>query len=411
MAAEGWLVVDGVEVFSNYRFKKMVDYFQNAGLIDSSSIQFRKDGYPAIAPGVKTCPSTWAYNPTTDRTNLPWYNANLPESQKLIGFWVEGIDGLDARAFERQVVQKAYSGGQVTQLRSQHRELNFEFIVLGVDSEGVEFGMRWLESQFVNFCSNCQLSEIQLRHNDPIAGSPERGWWKYERAGLLGGIEWDAEEIDIGCRARRASLNLVVADPCRYKCEETVFAATEVLASGGYTPETCMSAEDWIIGFDPAIPPKLKKKVGGSFEATQRYVYAEIPASGVGVNSAVVRITNTDTSASGSCNSAWNVWVTCRSDWTSEDEAIANRRTVLTAINLPASGQMVIDSAQKLISVNVNGVEVDHPWQYVAFQDSASFDWIDCSDCSQLWVGLAPDTPGAISATFQVDYVHREGCV
>lgn len=411
MAAEGWLVVDGVEVFSNYRFKKMVDYFQNAGLIDASSIQFKKDAFPTVAPGVKTCPSTWAYNPTTDRTNLPWYNASIPESQKLIGFWIENIDGLDARAFERQVEQKSYSGAQLTQLRSQHRELNFEFIVLGVDSEGVEYGMRWLESQLIDFCSTCQLSELQLRQNDSISGSPERGWWKFRRAGLLNGIEWDAEEIDFGCRARRASLSVVVADPCRYKCEQSVFAATDVLASGGYTPGTCMNFEYFMLGFDPTIPPKLKKKVGGSYQATQEYIYAEIPASGTGVNSAVVRLTNNTPAASALCGSSWDIWVTCRSDWASLDEAIANRRVVMQVADLPASGQIVIDSSLKTVTVNINGVDVDHPWQYVAFSDGTSFDWIDCSDCSNLLVGLAPTNPAAVSCIFEVGYVHREGCV
>ena len=411
MAAEGWLVVDGVEVFSNYRFKKMVEYFQANNLIPPSSIQFHKDGYSTVQPGMKTCPSTWAYSTDASITNMPWYNAGLPESSKFIGYWVESIEGLDPRAFERQVEQKSYSGAQLSQLRSQHRELTFEFIVLGSDSEGVEFGMRWLESQVIDFCSSCQLSEIQLRHNDSIAGNPERGWWKYRRAGLLSGIEWDAEELDIGCRSRRASMTLVAADPCRYKCEQTVFAATDVLASGGYTPGTCMSAEDFILGFDPAVPPKLKKKVGGSYQATQEYIYAEIPASGAGVNSAVVRLTNNTPAASALCGASWDVWVTCQSDWASLDEAIANRRVVMQVADLPASGQIVIDSSLKTVTVNVNGVEVDHPWQYVAFSDGTSFDWIDCSDCSNLLVGLAPTNPAAVSCIFEVGYVHREGCV
>lgn len=629
MAAEGWLVIDGVEIFNNYRFKKMVDYYQSIGLLNASAIQFKKDGYPTVQPGVKTCPSTWTYPSIVTSADNPWYLAGTPESQKFVGFWVEQIEGLDARGFEREVTQKAYSGAQLSPLRTKEREVSFNFILVGTDSEGVEYGMRWLESQLTSFCSSCQLSTMQLRHNDSIAGLPERGWWQYDRVGLLSGIEWESEAIDVGCTTRRATMTLVAGNPCRYKCEQTVFASADVLASGGFATDVCASFEDFILGYDPAIPPKLKKRTGGVFNSAPEYIYAEIPASGVGVNSAVVRLTNStftsnfieangltvtlnggaigtndglvlsgasnsyastpdvaplditgdiefvarlsatnwlptatqsifskdvpvlspgitrsyalrletngrltlETSPSGNntgvvagsstvapsfvngntywikatldvdngggnrvynfwyapdstteptswsaigtpvtgtgttsifnsatklgiggrpevpgstlfagtikraiirngiggtsvfdadfsrgtfyslCGAAWDIWVTCLSDWPDLDTAIANRRVVMTVVDMPASGQMIIDSANKDVSLFVNGIEMDHPWQYVAFQDGTSFDWIDCSDCSSLLVGLAPNNPAAVQAQFEVGFIHREGCI
>lgn len=137
MTYRGLLTLGGVEIANSHRAMTYID----AGVCPSGL--------------TVTFDDTWKHTarylghqdyrlPKLDRP--PWFDANDRDSDDFAGVWPMQVEGLDTATLERDVMQGLGDGGTFGPPRFATRTIKVTALLVGANSVGVDYGLRWLTS-------------------------------------------------------------------------------------------------------------------------------------------------------------------------------------------------------------------------------------------------------------------------
>lgn len=135
MTYRGLIRLGGIEIANTQR---CVTYME-AGVAAPQTTVSRSDGWPYTARYLKQQDYRL---PQLD--TAPWYDPLEPDSKDFAGVWPMAVEGLDAAAVEREVIEGIADGGTFGQARYGPRTIEVEALIVGRTPSGADYGLRWL---------------------------------------------------------------------------------------------------------------------------------------------------------------------------------------------------------------------------------------------------------------------------
>ena len=126
----GWLSYAGTEIVNEARLSA---YTVSLGIPGSQC-----EDCPTLITAFEHAPYT---TPAAD--NAPWYDANIPESGQVAGFYIRAIDGFGDTA-TRRVDELARNGAIVGSRRRGPRQLNITIQAVAASDCAMSYAMGWL---------------------------------------------------------------------------------------------------------------------------------------------------------------------------------------------------------------------------------------------------------------------------
>jgi len=173
--------------------------------------------------------------------NVPWYDVDIPESERFLGFSIEDVVQTTS-VTARQILTRVTSsgGGTLGPLRNRERRLDFTVLMFACDEAAMEYGFRYLTDALASSgCEdNCTLCDAEYRESCPPIGTAaapytdlNRGRWILKNVGMIDGPIWDTPPIKgAACNLRRVKFSLAAELPWKFKCP--VAACTDVALAG-----------------------------------------------------------------------------------------------------------------------------------------------------------------------------------
>lgn len=232
---EGYMELDGAEIFSNRRtFTNMQEArgFSPPNSYGSTlpwNFQLASDSIPDADCGD-------AFDATP-----PWAT-DCAESDEFLGFWVFSVSGLDDRHNARTATPRSSwpFGSTMGRLTPTHRTITYEIAMIGLSVRGLNYGMEWLARQVraVPGCTECGLHEMTIHNVDPALVVDVQSEWTLKDVGVAEGPEWGDWLTEGTARyARQATVSFYAGDPCRYS--DPTFLLAELLVVDFPLENTC----------------------------------------------------------------------------------------------------------------------------------------------------------------------------
>lgn len=194
---------------------------------------------------------------TPEADQAPWFDADIPESARFLGFMIEEVtvNAITARSIITRI--SSSGGGTLGALRAKERRLDFTVLMFGIDESAMEYGFRYLTDALGSSgCDDgCTLCDAEFRDSCPpvteqptLAESLNKGRWILKNVGLVEGPVRDADPVpSAACNIRRVKFSLVSEFPWKFKCPVTV---CENVALEGYPADgaLCVNYSDIICG-------------------------------------------------------------------------------------------------------------------------------------------------------------------
>lgn len=189
---------------------------------------------------------------TPQADQAPWFDADIPESARFLGFMVSDVQQTTAVS-SRSVTTRVSSsgGGSLGPLRNKERRLDFSVLMFATDEASMEYGFRYLTDALGSSgCDDgCTLCDAEYRESCPPINSItapytdlNRGRWILKNVGLIEGPIWDSNPSEgAACNIRRVKFSLVSELPWKFKCP--VAECTDV-ALAGY-PSAGTDCDNW----------------------------------------------------------------------------------------------------------------------------------------------------------------------
>lgn len=234
--AQGFLHIDGEEVFNNFRLWKALECRLGdrvkITLYDEPCHGLAIDLYGSFTPtpdgdgNARTGYNqhlrynfTMFYNGgwgAIDFTDPPpWADDDNPAADEFLGFWVENFEFPISTA-TRTTYPLISGGSRLGRIRYLQREMPIEFLLVSTTDRGMWYGYDWLEGK-INASAGCGGSTALIRQFCTPATRPLDGLWELHSVGLLDPIKdegsplkWDTAMI------RSASMTLVAGDAFKH---------------------------------------------------------------------------------------------------------------------------------------------------------------------------------------------------
>lgn len=234
--AQGFLHIDGEEVFNNLRLWKALQ------CSIGERIKVTLHDEPCRGLGIDLY---GAYSPTPDgdghagasynahvRYNFrmfynggwgiidwtdppPWADDDNPAADEFLGFWVESFEFPISTA-TRTAYPLVSGGSRLGRIRYQQREMPIDFLLVSTTDRGMWYGFEWLEGK-INADTGCGGTTALIRQFCTSPTRPLDGLWELHSVGLLDPIrdegsplKWDT------CMIRSASMTLVAGDAFKH---------------------------------------------------------------------------------------------------------------------------------------------------------------------------------------------------
>lgn len=175
-----------------------------------------EDGTPAQ-------PATYT-TPAGDQA--PWFDADIPESGKFLGFAIEEVTQGAAVASRTVTTRISSSGGGVLgPIRNKERRLDFTVLMFACSEMAMEYGFRYLTDALGSSgcdepCSSC---DAEFRDSCPPTDgsltSLNKGRWILKNVGAVDGPTWETPPVaGMACNVRRVKFSLVSEYAWKFKC-------------------------------------------------------------------------------------------------------------------------------------------------------------------------------------------------
>jgi hypothetical protein len=372
--AEGWLWLNGEEVFNDARAQAYVARglagpYLTAGeaCCDALSVGIAGDQQTYVAPDVDPA---------------PWYDPGDPASAEFLGFLVQ-ISGLDA-TLNRSVLPRTTGrgGGKLSRLHPKERNVVVQGHTVAASQAGQEYGIRWLISRLSTnlACDNCSLDEALFQAACPSEGmTPESQRWALRDVGVLSGPTHTLKgEPGANCaEIRPFDLTLVSEHPYLYQDMETVTP----LQTFGLPPSGCMDFCDWW-GTVYTVSGLLHKPTTPDDVVARVIVQA-------GDRPATFEITATDGAG---CPPSGGP-----------------ARVSIPVYKLPAGSTLVIDSSTETVELTMpDGTSADG-FPYLALDETTPFGWMSlgCEGADTCVAVSARPCGINLNTKVQIDAVRR----
>src|SRR5690606_30837639 len=162
-----------------------------------------------------------------DVDGASWYDPDVPESARFLGFWIENI--VETSVGSRTVTARASAlgGGILGPSRYKERQLAFTVWLFACDNEAMQYGFRYLTDALVapGCDDDCVLCDAQYRDVCPDLGdSPtvdeiQAGLWTLKNVGVISGPDWGEDPArSASYYVKRVTFTLVSELPYKYRC-------------------------------------------------------------------------------------------------------------------------------------------------------------------------------------------------
>lgn len=233
--AQGFLHVDGVEVFNNYRTWVALGCGSIPGVTVHSVAEpcrgMAIDLYGAYTPAPDgdghagtdyNAPLSYNFNILYNggwqqidwSEPTPWASSD-PASDEFLGFWVESFE-FPVSTATRTAYPLVSGGSRMGRVRYGQREMPVEFLLVSTTDRGMWYGFEWLDSQ-MNGESGCGGSVALIRQFCTTATYPLEGLWELHSVGLLDPVADEGSPMKFStCLIRSASMTLVAGDAVKH---------------------------------------------------------------------------------------------------------------------------------------------------------------------------------------------------
>ena len=363
--AQGWLYVDGCEVFNDARL------WHNLGCRLGDRIAIHKNEPPPEGLSFSPCS-----DPTWEELDYdaedPWFDVNEPTSGDFLGFWVESFEFGAVSKRTPYSLGGSLGGATFGRIEREQREMPIEVLLVATSDAGLRWGFDWLVSKLTG-CSDCDDLTALVRLSSPDVEDLTEGMWEIRRVALIDPPSDEGSPLNFdGCHMRTVSLTLAAGDPCRYRCPDDLVVQESFDVSPGSGGYECVSGPEFLCPTD----------------TSDFVICAEVPAPGVVMTADVNVLISAGSDGSGPLRIQGAV--NPLSFDCGDDRLEVCMEMVVTGLG--PFEQLLIDSSNERVwwSGPSTGFNRMDGIGYVILGDGQSPEFLSVSGCDPAWVWVVP---------------------